>query len=151
MRKFVFTLAGLLKYRVHQRDLCRQLLAEVLADDAALEQQQHETDRARDEQLREMQGLLQSGRVDIDRSAARRYHAGQLTIDLRLLEQRRRLVAQQIARCRQALVMADQRVKALEKLREQQLAEFLQERERAESREREENWLAVHGVERRLS
>jgi flagellar export protein FliJ len=145
--RFLFKFAPLLKYRRHQRDLCRQLLAEVMAEDQRLIERRQQVEAARTLQLGEMRELLGVGTVDIDRSAARRFHAGQLVGDMRRLEAERQLVAQQLARCREALVQADQRVKALEKLAEKQAAEFAQDQERRTARDLEESWLAAHAHE----
>lgn len=144
MPRFLFKLAAVLTYRRHQRDLCRQLLAGAMADDATLVQQAQGVEQQRDLQFDEMRDLLATGRVNLDRSAARRYYAGQLARDLAEIEARRQLVAQQIARCREALMQADQRVKALEKLHANQLATFNFEQERRTARELEDNWLALH-------
>jgi flagellar export protein FliJ len=141
---FKFKFAPLLKYRQHQRDLCRQLLAEAFAEDQALVDRREAVEQDRTQQLAEMRDMLAAGPVDIDRSAARRYHAAKLSLDVRLIEEQRRLVAQQIARCREALVQADQRVKALEKLSEKQAAAFAEEFERRTARDLEESWLATH-------
>ena len=97
----------------------------------------------REQQLTEMRDAQQPGAlVDVDMVVTRRYRAGQLTAELLAAAQQRRELADQISLCRQALVKADQGVKVLERLSEQQLAEFLQLEEKKASREREEIWQA---------
>ena len=92
--------------------------------------------------LDELKQLGGKGDVAIDRAAARRFHAGQLIMEIRLTEQKRNIVQQQYELSRQALAKADQEVKAMEKLREKRWAEFRYEEERIERRELEEVWIA---------
>jgi flagellar export protein FliJ len=137
----------LLKYRRHQRDVCRQVLGKVLARDGELAALQEELQRERAGQLDELRHLSEAGTVAVDRSASRRYHAGRLSVEIRQVEFSREQLAQQLALCREALVKADQAVKALEKLEETRREEFLAERERRDGREREEVWLAGRATE----
>lgn len=147
MPRFRFSLESLLMYRRTQRDLCRQLLGRALAQDAELAAQQAEWTRQRAEQLDELRKLGEAGAMEVERSASRRYHAGRLSVEIRQVELAREQAARQIELCRQALVRADQSVKALENLAAKQHAEYLAAQERRESREREENWLAAHITE----
>jgi flagellar FliJ protein len=140
LRKFQFRLSSLLRYRESRRDLCRQLLAEVLADDRALADLGERILHDRSSQLEEMRSLGEAGRVNVDGSAARRYFAGQLTIEHRQVVRRRELVAKQIEMCRAALVQADRDVKVLEKMKDNQRAEFALEQDRAATRELGETW-----------
>lgn len=140
MKKFAFRLDSLLRYRESRRDLCRQVLAEVLADDRALVELGERLLRDRASQLDELRALGEAGRVDVDGSSARRYFAGQLTGEYRGVQRRREVVAQQIEMCRRALVQADRDVKVLEKMKDQQQAEFALEQDRAATRELGETW-----------
>lgn len=144
MASFQFKLEPLLRYRRHRRDLCRQMLAEILADEHRLILQRSRLDRARAEQLEEMKELARSARLDIDRTAARRYHAGYLLAETRQLERSRELIQQQIDLCRRALVLADRDVKVLERLKERQYAEFAERAARRAQLELEETWLLTH-------
>lgn len=143
MRKFVFRFQALLRYREHQRDLCRQLLAGVLADESNLISQGNRLETTRQQQFDELRQLGQPGEVDVDKSASRRYYAGQLLGDMRQLQRQRDVVSQQLQLCRQALVKADQQVKVLEKLEERQRAEFRYFQERQAAKQLEDEWLAV--------
>lgn len=147
MQKFAFKLAALLKYREHQRNLCRQSLAEAIAEDQALLAERKNLESTRATQLEEMRELTGARVVNIDRSAARRYYASQLTIDISVLESHRAQVAQKIAERRQSLVLADQKVKALEKLSQKQFEDYLSEQERRAGRDLEESWMAAHLLE----
>lgn len=141
--KFRFRLESLQKYRENQRDLCRQALAQALAREAELAGQRADVEREREATLSELRALNESGTLPINRAAARRYHAGQLTYRIRQLELQRQQASALVVRCRELLVQADQGVKVLEKLSEKQFAEYEAEVERQASREREENWQAA--------
>ncbi len=147
MKTFHFKFEPLLKLRQYRRDLCRQLLASVLEDDARLVAERSKLEATRRFQLDEMKNLGASGSVDISGSAARRYYSGQLVVEMRLVDRRREVVAQQIDLCRKALVRADQEVKALEKIEEKQRSEYDYEQERRTSRELEDAWSAARSVE----
>lgn len=147
MKKFDFKLKPVLKLRQYRRDLCRQLLAQILADDAALiaERQRHENNRRA--QLEELKTISASGGINVDRSASRRYFCGQLTVAMKIVDQRREIVAQQLEMCRKALVRADQEVKSLEKIEATQRAEFDYENEKSAARELEDAWMGAHSKE----
>jgi flagellar protein FliJ len=137
---FVFSLASLLRYRRHRRDLCRQLLAEVLADEQRLHAEQRASEHERRELLAEIRELGDAGPVDIDRSAARRYYAAQLSRRIAGTAQRRQLVAGQLDLCRQALTRADGEVRMLERLEETRRAEHRYQEDRRAERELEDAW-----------
>lgn len=143
MAKFRFRLESLQKFRENQRDLCRQSLAQALAAEASLVEQQVEVEQERESTLAELREFNDGDKLVIDRAAARRYHAGQLAYRLRQLDQQRQQAAIVVAQCRQLLVQADQGVKVLEKLSEKQQVEFEAELERHAAREREDNWQAA--------
>jgi flagellar biosynthesis chaperone FliJ len=148
MPQFRFRLAALQRYREHLRDVCRQQLAALLAQDAALVEQRDESLRQRTEMLRELRDLQQRPALNVDQAAARRYHAGQLAADARTTEWRRQQLAGLIAACRRRLVLADQGVKVLEQLSEKQRTQFEAEQEKQEARQREELWQAGQLVAR---
>ena len=130
MNGFVFSLAALRKYRKNVREHCQRLLAQVLADDAGLLAERERLLANRDRQFEEIRRLSQRGRVTVDGAATRRYHSLQLLGDVRGIDEKRKLVAQQLQLCRQALTKADGEVKVLERLEEKQRAVFLYEAER---------------------
>ena len=147
MSNFVFQLESLLRYRKNRRDLCRQLLAQILANLQQLKQDRQSLQRRRVGQIDELRQLGAGGDVDIDRSAARRYYAGHVLGEIQLVDRNREIVAEQLARCRETLIRADQEVKALEKLREKRQADFLYNQQRRERRELDEAWLTTHLTE----
>jgi flagellar export protein FliJ len=101
--------------------------------------------------MTELQELLAGGEVDVDACAARRYHAGQVVARIRGVEEELRLQGQRVAAARQELVKADQQVKVLEKLEEQQRDEHRVAEERRTARNLEETWQAGRAVQRRTS
>ncbi len=142
MRRFRFPLQGVLNYRQHRRDLCRQILAQALAEVRAVEQRKWLVQRARIGQTQELRALNSAGELDVDALAARRYHATRLDAEITALDRTLQLLNQQAEACRQALLEADRDVKALERLRERQEAEFFYEQTRRESHEVQDTWTA---------
>lgn len=143
MKQFHFKLEAPLRYRQGRRDQCRQLLAQLLAEERACLQRRESLENDRHALLGEMRGLGEAGRIDVDRAASRRFFAGHLSTEIRLAERNQDVVARQIDLCRQALRRAEQDVQSLEKLRERHLADFRYRAERAEARELEETWSAT--------
>jgi flagellar FliJ protein len=139
---FVFALRPLLEFRRHRRNLCRQLLAQVLSDEAALLAEKQAVLASRERQFAEIRGMSRRGRVSIEGAISRRYHTGQLLGQVRLIEEKRRLVGQQLQLCRDAIVKADTDVKALERLEDRQRADFEYRAERRNQFEREDAWMA---------
>jgi flagellar protein FliJ len=139
---FVFALRPLLEFRRHRRNLCRQLLAEVLADETALVSERHAVLASRQRQFAEMRGLSRQGKVSVERAIARRFHSGQLLGQVRLIEEKRRVIGQQLQLCRDALIKADMEVKVLERLEERQKGEYEYRAERQVQFEREDAWMA---------
>jgi flagellar protein FliJ len=147
VKNFVFKLESLLKYRRHRRDLCRQLLADVFADDRRLLENRAALEQQRAGQIGEIRALHAPGRIDIDRTAARRYFAGHVQTDMLFIDRDRAIVGEQLSRCQQALMQADREVKVLEKLRDKQHADFRYGQNRDEGRELDEMWMATHLTE----
>jgi hypothetical protein len=144
MQKFVFKLDAVLQYRRHQRDLCRQFLAEALSQEQVLIARQEHLESLRAIQIDEIRQLTSNQVVDIGRTVARRRHARQLTAEIILIERHRRDAARETQARRQDLIGKNQRVCALEKLAERQAAEHITEAERRTVREMEDTWLATH-------
>ncbi len=147
MSGFTFPFRALLSYRRNRRDLCRQLLAQVLADEAGLASERKRVLSDRTRQLDEIRQLSRPGPVAVDRAASRRFHSLQLLAQVRGLEEKRRVIAGQLQLCRQALAKAEADVQVLERLEERQRAEFLYQAERRAQHEREEVWTACRIVE----
>jgi flagellar biosynthesis chaperone FliJ len=145
---FVFSLSALLKFRKNRRDHCRRLLAQILADDAGLVSERVRLLSQRNRQFEEIRGLSRRGRVSVDGTATRRYHSLQLLGSVRGIDEKRRLTAQQLHLCRQALSKADAEVKVLERLEEKQRADFQYRAERRAQFELEDAWMARQLLEK---
>jgi flagellar biosynthesis chaperone FliJ len=144
MKKFSFPLRVALKYRQHRRDMCRLLLAEVLADLQKLNEDRASLVEHQDRQAAEIRTIGQAGTVDVDAAASRRFHIARLSMEISLVDHRRETVGQQLELCRQALTIADQEVKALEKLEARRRQDHDQQLERERALELEDTWLAAH-------
>ena len=149
MSRFTFPLTSLLSYRRHRRELCRQLLAEVLADDARLRAEQDELAHEHGEVLNELRRLGEGGALDVDRAATRRYYAALVRRRIDASQGRRQLVANQLHLCRQALVKADGEVRMLERLEETRRAEHRSREERRTAHELEDLWNARQQMQAR--
>lgn len=128
--------------RRNRRDLCRQLLAGVLQEDAALQSRRQQVEQERLAQLQELKQAGVPGEVDVPAAAARRYYAGRLAADIGAIDRQRSIIAQQIAACRAGLVKADQDVRVLERLEERQHSDFEYQRQRREGLALEDVWFA---------
>lgn len=143
-----FRLLAPLRYRRHQRDLVRGLLAESIAE---LTRCRTEIEDLEQEKARADADLGLStgpGRINVDGAVSRRIHLGHLKAMLLDAERRARLAEDQVELCRRALVLADQKVKSLENLEEQDRSAFIQRQEQKDSREREDNWLSINAYQR---
>lgn len=147
MSQFRFRLDPVLTFRRNRKDQILQLMAELLKDDRDFQTREAAILEERDLQMDELRQLSVAAKYDVDRAASRRYHAGVLSLDLQTLAHQRRLLAEQIDRCRAELARADQDVKLLEKLREKQQAEHAKQGEMRAAMEREEAWLGAHWQE----
>ena len=150
VKKFVFKFASLMKLRVNERDMRRQLLAEVMRRDDEFVQMRQRLEGERTSQIDDMRQRGSGGQIDVDGSASRRFYAGQLSMDMETVDRHRHLLAQQVAACRQAVIRADQGVKALENIEAKDRAEFEFEQERKTAIELEESWRALHAGDRQI-
>ena len=136
MRKFQFRLASVARLREAVRDQRRGELADAVGVQNSLEQQIGRVDR----DLVEAR-LLQTapvGKVDVDRLLNGERYELLLQAERGSLVQQLTKVAVEVAKRREALVAADQDVKALEKLRASQHEDWRQQSEREISRELDE-------------
>ena len=147
MKKFTFPFHAALKYRRHRRDMCRLLLAEVMADQRKFDEARLAVLQNQGRQADEMRTIRQAGTFDVDAASARRFHISRLTMEIAMIDHRREAVSQQLDLCRQALRIADQEVKALEKLEERRRTDHNHELERERALELEDTWMAAHSRE----
>jgi flagellar export protein FliJ len=147
MKSFAFSLGSVWKLRCHERDVCRQCLAQLFAQEHQLADMRQQTEAARQTQFEELRLLEAEGRgVDAEASASRRSYVERLTDDLRTIDDRRTELNRQIEIRRQELILADQSVKALAKLADKRKAAFLLEQQRKDAAALEEVWRAVHST-----
>lgn len=128
MKKFQFRLATLVRLREAVRDQRHSELADALRVQEALELQMREL-TAELEATRRSQAVA-PGKVDVDRLLAAQRYEINLLVDQRKLAQQQANVAIEVDKRREALVLADQDVRVLEKLRETQHARWRAEDER---------------------
>ena len=88
---FRFPLASVLKYRSHVREQRRAMLAAVLAELARVDARRSAVEAQRELQLNELRATTSASAVDVDKTAARRFHASLLTFDLRQAQAARSL------------------------------------------------------------
>ncbi|MBX3449681.1 MAG: flagellar FliJ family protein [Planctomycetaceae bacterium] len=92
----------------------------------------------------ELRQLNNAATLPVEQAASRRYRLQQLDRDVAEVDRQIAILEQNLEIVLKSLVTADQEVKVLEKLREQQEAAIAQERIRREQREQEDAWLAIH-------
>jgi hypothetical protein len=141
---FQFTLLAVLKYREHVLEHRRGLLAAVQMQIDQVAEERRGVEQFRARQIDELREFVATGAVEIDRAAARRYHAAVLTGDIFRLDRHRELLEEQREVVRRAVVKADQDVQVLEKLRDQQKSAWTAKALAREDREREDQWQAAH-------
>lgn len=148
MARFQFRLAALQRLREAARDERRAQLAEVfrLADSLAEQKRQvaenlHDVARSR---------AVSAGVVDVEKLLAATRYEAVLMVEQAQLERQAAAVAVEIEKRREALVAADRDVRALEKLREAQLARHRAEQEQKSIKQLDEAALRAFGGEERL-
>lgn len=144
MKRFHFPFTALLMLRRSQRDQCQKYLQEALQKDDEFVARIAEVESARTQTQAEFRELTQKGIVDVDGSAQRNRYALELRGELRAIADVRARLAEHIALCRRAVTKAEQAVKSLEKLEDNQRQEFQKQELHREALEVEEAWSAVH-------
>ncbi len=142
MPDFRFELESLLSYRRHQLDQCRQLMAEILADQSRCHQQKDELKTERESVITQIREKNTGTGINIQTLAASRYYMAQLDGQSRGLDQQLARTAQQLELCRRAVLQADMAVKALEQLREKRFQKYCQQEIKREELMLQESWLA---------
>jgi flagellar export protein FliJ len=118
-----FPLEKVLDVRRHTRQQRRHALAEAMADEQTLLELKLQREIQRQQLLDQLTGLSQAESLNVEAAARRRYFSGQIDIQIMVLDQQIEEARQHVERARSALIVADQDVKALEKLRETHFAE----------------------------
>ncbi len=94
-----------------------------MADEQQLIDLKQQQELQKQQLLDELAELSREESLNIEAAARRRYFVGQVEIQIMVIEQQIEQARQIVEQARSALIAADQDVKALEKLREQHLAE----------------------------
>lgn len=142
MKKFLFRFAALMKFREHQRDRCQEVLGQLMAEDRRLAEESQSREDMRIEILEEIRQTTSEGRIDPRSIASRRYYAGQLAIEKSQFDQQRLKISAAIKQARTLLAEAEAKVKALDRLKEDQHNEHLQLAYKVADQEMEEAWMA---------
>ncbi|MBI5760119.1 MAG: hypothetical protein HZA46_16505 [Planctomycetales bacterium] len=132
------TLDTLLRVRRHRRDLCRIALVELNLYDTTLREEQQAIRLAFDAASVELRSLETNRTLDVNASVTSRRHLGDLSRELRELEQRRRELSGRIVEQGERLLLSDQDVQSLEKLLDRRETEAIAVRLRMEARELDE-------------
>ncbi len=147
MAKFKFQLDSLMKYREFQRDQCRQVLADVLKQEAGLLDEIERAYAEREQVTEEIRAGSRQGELNVQQNASRRFYLTQIDLKIRQFDLELEQVRQQLELCRKAVQQADAAVKALEQLKETRLKkhEYL-ETKRLEV-EMQDTWSATQQIE----
>lgn len=140
LKPFPFT--KVLDYRRHSRQECRQELAAVMAEEQQLLHHRADLEQQKQSQLVELGRLAASSEFSVDAAARRRYFAGQLEIEVLLVDDHVAQLQAEIERCRDALIQADKDVQALERLEVKHVSREEYERLRRSEIELSDQWQA---------
>jgi flagellar export protein FliJ len=141
-----FPFTKVLDYRRHMRLECRQELAEVLSEEQKLQDHRTGLEVERQRQLEELGQLAESSNLSVDAASRRRCFAGQLDIQLLVVNEQLLLLQVESEKCRTALVQADQDVQTLERLEEMHVTRTGYESRRRSEIELADQWQAARLV-----
>ncbi|MBI1311868.1 hypothetical protein GC176_11295 [bacterium] len=139
-----FPLEKVLDVRRHVRSERRNALAAAMADEQTLLDAQQQKERQKQGLLDELSGLTQSETLNVEAAARRRYFVGQLDIQLMVIDQQLVEARRYVDVARNALIKADQDVKALERLRERHIAEQTYQQNRRNETALTEQWQSAN-------
>ncbi len=134
MASFRFRLSSLENFRRQARERCQLELAAAEADRQNLDSQRNDVERQIVALRHAVRGSVGPGRVDVMQLASASDFECRLRGELEQLNRRASVLAEEVARCRQAVVEADREVRTLEKLRQRQHEQFQSDERRAESK-----------------
>lgn len=135
-----FPYVKVLDYRRHLRLERRQELAEVLAEERDLLAHRSRLDEEKQRQLEDLGRLAESNELSVEAAARRRYFAGQLEIEVMVVDEQILKLREEIEARRLALVGADQDVQSLERLEEKHVAREEYEGQRRTEMELGDQW-----------
>ena len=137
-----FPFLKVLGYRRHVRLERRQELAAILAEERSLVDHRSSLERRRQGQLAELGQLAESDELSVEAAARRRYFAGQLEIELLVVDDQLAQLRVEVEKRLEALIRADMDVQALERLEEKHVAREEYESLRKSEVELSDQWQA---------
>lgn len=146
MAKFHFSLAPLLRLRTHERDLKREALAAVMQEHERRVNAVKLNEQTQVETLQQLQSITAAGKLDLNSCSQLRYYLAALKRDIVLLQQSVQDHLPEVEQARSELMLADQAVKALEKLETKQRTDFEFEHQKKEQLQLEDLWQAGQQV-----
>lgn len=146
MSKFKFQLDSLLGYREHQRDQCRQLLAEVLEQTTAYQNEKSASHIERDQVCEEIRAGSSQGNVDVQSNGSRRFYLSQIDLKINQIQLQIEQTMQHVEMCRKALQQADAAVKALEQLKDNRLQKHEYHEAKQREVEMQDTWSAIQQI-----
>ncbi len=129
MAKYSFRLATLLKLREQLRDERRAALAEAFHAEQLLDERELEINQENDSLREQRSHISRSENVAVDQLLEIQRYEAILMAEKQTLAKQREMLASEIERRREAMLMADRDVRALEKLRDRQQERHTQEEE----------------------
>lgn len=132
MSHFKFRLETLLKLRENNRDECRARLQQAQEAESILDQQSEELRADIVAARHQSTAAATPGAVNVDALVEYKRYGMVLDSQLRLLSERRKLVADEVFRRREELTEADRQVKVLEKLKQRRQADHARQEHYAE-------------------
>ncbi|MHB8969007.1 MAG: flagellar export protein FliJ [Pirellulaceae bacterium] len=134
MTQFRFRLESLLKLRIAERDRRREDLANAYRADQVLQQHQETLEQEIVETQQHAKQRSAPGTIHVDVLLNTHRYELVLGAQLQQIHGRRKLIAAEIERRRQALIEADRELRILEKLREKHASDFEFTQQKAEVR-----------------
>lgn len=118
-----FPLEKVLDYRRHLRVERRNALAAAMSEEQSLLDQRSEVESRKAETVSQLQSMTRPGELNVEAAARRRYFVGQLDIRILILAEQIEQAHAVVEQRRQELIVADQEVRMLERLREKHVEE----------------------------
>ena len=138
MSKFRFRLSTLKKLREAHRDEMRSKLGEAYQAERLLSEQAEAIRLEEIESKKVQRHLLAETTTDVSQLLDAQRYAAVLRNELTNLGNQSQMLATEIEKRRQALIVADQQVRVLEKLHQRQLETHIKEKMRAEAKAMDE-------------
>ncbi|ADG68914.1 hypothetical protein Plim_3099 [Planctopirus limnophila DSM 3776] len=137
-----FSLQSVLLLRERERDQARQQMAQAIQVIEQIEQELQTSIDIHSLYSQELNDLLRHNPISIEAVNLRRYHLTRTEIEIQVIKSRLAAGREILEKCRKLLVLADQKVKAIEQIRDRREQEALEEAIKKETFEQQEAWQA---------